>query len=139
MRRVLCIALGEVDISNVLPDEMNEWGIDTVSSLAEAKRALRTRDHTVGLVLHPSNKARTAEIASFLRQYSHMQWIGVFRPRDLEAGACRDLILQYFCDFHTFPVDTVRLAYTLGHAHGWRRCSKILTPTQCLPSTMLGH
>jgi DNA-binding NtrC family response regulator len=48
-----------------------------------------------------------------------MQWVGVFRPRDLESAPCRDLVVEHLCDYHTAPVDPVRLAHTLGHAHGW--------------------
>jgi DNA-binding NtrC family response regulator len=69
--------------------------------------------------MHDREQHRPAEVDTFLRRHSHMQWVGVFQPRALEAAPCRDLVVEHLCDYHTAPVDPVRLAYTLGHAHGW--------------------
>jgi DNA-binding NtrC family response regulator len=119
MRQILCITLGNAEISDGLPDGTGDWKFQNVSGLADARCALRSNYYTVGLLLHTSGQVPAAEIDSFLRQYSDMQWVGVFKTHDLASEACCDLILQYLCDYHTFPIDPVRLVYTLGHAHGW--------------------
>jgi len=117
-KRLLCIAR-DAAVPAMLDDAMHDWDIRTVPTLGEAGRELRDGKYLVGLLIHDREHHRTTEIDLFLRRHAHMQWVGVFQPRDLEHAACRDLVLEHLCDYHTAPVDPVRLAHTLGHAHGW--------------------
>jgi DNA-binding NtrC family response regulator len=117
-KRLLCIAADE-DFADTLYDSMRDWEIRTVPTFADATRELRGDRYLVGLLMHDREQQRSAELDGFLRRHSHMQWVGVFKPRDLESAPCRDLVLEHLCDYHTLPVDPVRLAHTLGHAHGW--------------------
>jgi DNA-binding NtrC family response regulator len=118
-KRLLCIAADDKGARALLGEAMRDWEIRSVSSLGDAGRELRTDRYLVGLLMHDREQHRPAEVDSFLRRHSHMQWVGVFNPRDLESGPCRDLVVEHLCDYHTAPVDPVRLAHTLGHAHGW--------------------
>ena len=118
-KRLLCIANDDPDAHALLDDAMHDWDITHVSSLSEAARELRSHRYLVGLLVHDRERQRPAELDGFLRRHSDAQWVGVFRPRDLESASCRDLVVEHLCDYHTAPVDPVRLAHTLGHAHGW--------------------
>jgi DNA-binding NtrC family response regulator len=118
-KRLLCIAFGDMDAAALLCGGMLDWDIRSVSSLDEAARELRTDAWPVGLLMPVRRWHRQADLDSFLRRHSHMQWVGVFAGRDLESDSCRDLILEHLSDYHTAPVDPVRLAHTLGHAHGY--------------------
>ena len=118
-KRLLCIAPDDKGARALLDEAMHDWEIRSVSNLGEAGRELRDDRYLVGLLVHDREQHRPAEVDTFLRRHSHMQWVGVFSPRDLESAPCRDLVVEHLCDYHTAPVDPVRLAHTLGHAHGW--------------------
>jgi DNA-binding NtrC family response regulator len=118
-KRLLCIAPDDKGARVLLDEAMHDWEIRSVSNLGDAGRELRNDRYLVGLLVHDREQHRPAEVDTFLRRHSHMQWVGVFSPRDLESAPCRDLVVEHLCDYHTAPVDPVRLAHTLGHAHGW--------------------
>jgi DNA-binding NtrC family response regulator len=120
MKQVLCIDVGMARAPDFLSNGMDAWDIHFAASLADARHALRTRTYAVGLYLH-NRHLDSAELATFLRQCGHMQWVGVFAPHDLDNARCRDLIIEHLCDYHTLPIDPLRLGYTLGHAHGWAK------------------
>jgi DNA-binding NtrC family response regulator len=123
-KRLLCIAPDDKGARVLLDEAMHDWEIRSVSNLGDAGRELRNDRYLVGLLVHDREQHRPAEVDTFLRRHSHMQWVGVFSPRDLESAPCRDLVVEHLCDYHTAPVDPVRLAHTLGHAHGWAMLRK---------------
>jgi len=118
-KRLLCIAPDHTDVTQLIAGATNGWDIQRVANLTEAGRALRSDYFVVGLLVNGHGSPRLAEFDSFLRRHGEIQWVGVFHPRDLESTACRDLVVDHLYDYHTVPVDPVRLAHTLGHAHGW--------------------
>jgi len=118
-KRLLCITPDGLDTDGLVDEAMRDWDIRCVRTLADAGRELRHNRYLVGLLMHDRELQRPGELDGFLRRHADMQWVGVFRPRDLESGACRDLVVEHLCDYHTAPVDPVRLAHTLGHALGW--------------------
>jgi DNA-binding NtrC family response regulator len=118
-KRLLCIAAGELDAAAYLSSAASEWDIRCVGSLDAAGRELRNNRYPVGLLMDVRARHRQSEIDSFLRRHNHVRWVGVFSPSDLASASCRDLVVAHLCDYHTAPVDPVRLAHTLGHAHGW--------------------
>src|SRR5205823_5746277 len=129
-KRLLCIAADETETSDLLGAALHDWDIRSVTSLGEAGRELRSNRYLVGLVVHDREQQRPADIDTFLRRHSHMQWVGVFSRRDLEFAPCRDLVVEHLCDYHTRPVDPLRLAHTLGHAHGWAMMRRPAAPAQ---------
>jgi DNA-binding NtrC family response regulator len=118
-KSLLCVAPDAARPQALLCVAMQDWQIHTVASLAEAGRELRVGDYVVGLLMHDRELNRPVEVDAFLRRHSLMQWIGVFHPHDLESAACRELVVEHLYDYHTAPVEPVRLAHTLGHAYGW--------------------
>jgi DNA-binding NtrC family response regulator len=118
-KRLLCIAPGHMDTDAMLREIMPDWEIRSVKSLLDAGRELRNDHYLVGLLVHDREQQKPGDVDAFLRRHSNMQWVGVFSPRDLEATSCRELVIEHLCDYHTAPVDPLRLSHTLGHAHGW--------------------
>lgn len=114
-RRLLCIS-GKVLGSRCPP--LPGWDIVNVTSLASARNALRDTGFRVGLVVD-DGLPDVRELAGFLAAQRDTQWVGLFHHEALESPACRDLVADYFHDFHTFPADPQRLSHTLGHALGW--------------------
>jgi DNA-binding NtrC family response regulator len=118
LKKLLCISPDGAEASAGPCAALAEWDICIVTSLREAGRTLRTRSYLVGLVLELPAAEGADETERFFREYWNVQWIGVLAPRALESAACRALVGTYLADFHTRPVDPVRLLHTLGHAHG---------------------
>jgi DNA-binding NtrC family response regulator len=118
-KRLLCIAPEHLDTGALLRGTMPDWEIRSVTNLGDAGRELRNNHYLVGLLMHDREQQRPNDVDAFLRRHSNMQWVGVFHPRDLESTPCRDLVVEHLCDYHTAPLDPIRLSHTLGHAHGW--------------------
>jgi len=118
-KRLLCIAPDDLAPAAFECCAMRDWEIRCVSGLGDAARALHTDRFPVGLLMRVRGLQRSADLDGFLRRHRQALWVGVFGRHDLEHAACRDLIVEHLCDYHTDPVDPVRLAHTLGHAHGW--------------------
>ena len=93
------------------------WKVCSVTGLAAAARALRTQAFPVGILISPLDGL--GEIDSFLHQHWEMQWVGIFPSRALQTAACRRLVRDHCYDYHTLPVDMLRLRHTLGHAYGY--------------------
>jgi DNA-binding NtrC family response regulator len=118
-KRLLCLSFGTVEAGLLLQHALPDWDIFSVASITEANQALRSDRYLVGLLIHDRELHRTTDIRTFLYRHSDMQWVGVFRRANLENVQCRDLVMELLSDYHTAPIDYVRLSHTLGHAHGW--------------------
>jgi DNA-binding NtrC family response regulator len=118
-KRLLCIAPDDAHTAALMTGPIHDWDTCCVDNLGDADRVLRADGYPVGLLLRARSLLRSFDLDAFLRRHPDTQWVGVFRPRDIDHGACRDLVVEHLHDYHTEPVDPVRLAWTLGHAHGW--------------------
>jgi DNA-binding NtrC family response regulator len=119
MKRVLCISVNGSNVARMSCGVLADWDMCIVSDLEGAGRALRDQRFVVGLLIDIADAHCTTEMDRFLRQHASVQWVGILAPRTLESRACRELVIDHLCDFHTNPVDPLRLAHTLGHAYGW--------------------
>ncbi|MDB5748435.1 MAG: Fis family transcriptional regulator [Massilia sp.] len=117
-KRLLCIAPDSTGAVDLLREEMPEWQIHTVRGFDQARCALRQDAWLVGLLVHVIGSRPHLEVDRFLRQHSNVQWIGILGREALAAPACRELVGDYLCDYHTLPLDIRRLIHTLGHVHG---------------------
>jgi DNA-binding NtrC family response regulator len=117
-KRLLCISPDDLATVDVLRADMPDWQIHAVRSFDEARSALRQDTYLVGLLMQVIGSRPHLEVERFLRQHGHVQWVGVAKPATLTAPAWRALVADYLCDHHTLPLDTRRLAHTLGHVHG---------------------
>jgi len=125
-RRLLCIAPDDTYPVALLNDAVRGWELCCVSGLGDAARELRAGGYRVGLLMRARALHRTTDLDGFLRRHRDTHWIGVFHPHDLDNAACRDLVVEHLCDYHTDPIDPLRLAHTLGHAYG---CAMLRRPS----------
>jgi DNA-binding NtrC family response regulator len=127
-KRLICIAPDDANPAAFMTGPMRDWETCCVANLGDAARELRAGGCAVGLLVRARTLLRSADLEGFLRRHRDTQWIGVFRPHDIDHAACRDLVVDHLCDYHTEPVDPLRLAHTLGHAYGWAMLRRPATP-----------
>lgn len=124
-QRLLHVAARGAQSVHHFGQQMAEWDICQVATLAEAARVLRDNEFIVGLLDGVIGAVRTREVDLFLRAHSQVAWVGVVDAPALASDACRDLIADHLADYHSTPVDVRRLADTLGHVHG---CATLRRP-----------
>jgi DNA-binding NtrC family response regulator len=127
-KRLLCIAPDDAHAAALMTGPIHDWDTCCVNNPGDADRVLRADGYPVGLLLRARSLLRSFDLDGFLRRHRDTAWIGVFRPHDIEHAACRDLVVEHLADYHTEPVDPLRLAWTLGHAHGWALLRRPSTP-----------
>jgi DNA-binding NtrC family response regulator len=137
-KRLLCIAPDSSAAVDHLRAEMPDWEIHAVSGFDEARAVLRQEIFLVGLLLHVIGSRGHLEVERFLRQHGQVQWVGVFGSECLAVPACRDLVADYLYDYHTLPLDTRRLVYTLGHVHGHALLRRPRPRPGVAPSALIG-
>jgi DNA-binding NtrC family response regulator len=136
LKKLLCIAPAGTAAPPAPAAVLSDWDIRTVGSWREAARVLRARSYQVGLVLDLPAAGGVDEAARFFREHWHVEWVGVLAPRALEAEGCRTLVAAWLADFHTRPVDPLRLFQTLGHVHGLALLRAQPAPTAATPALM---
>lgn len=95
------------------------WDIVTVTRLDEAKNLIDAHGFHIGLVLFgPRDQADLLPIHSLLAMRYPMEWIALLPPQVLQNREVCQLIAQGFYDYHTLPLDSERLQFSLGHAYG---------------------
>ncbi|PWF54827.1 sigma-54 dependent transcriptional regulator [Massilia glaciei] len=117
-KKLLCIACDGRAGAGAPRAALAGWEVSVAAGWGEAGRALDEGDYPVGLVLGMAGGGDPAALDQFFRQHWRVLWVGVVRPRELDAPAWRALAFEHLHDFHTEPVDPQRLGHTLGHAHG---------------------
>lgn len=118
-RKILCITLGGT--SENVEAELRSAGWDVVTAVdpATARQILRDAHFFVCvLIVNRSDHEVIADIEACVKASVASEWVGVFHARAVEAANFRDLILSYFFDYHTQPVDLRYLTQTIGHAYG---------------------
>ena len=120
LRRLLSIKLGDTP-HLITPDNVfAHWDLTTASSLSEARKAMKAQFFPVGLLLIQDTQEKELEaLHSFLDVQQATQWVGVFPAELIKNPLCRAMIAQHLFDFHTWPIDPLRLNHTLGHAYGY--------------------
>ncbi|RJG25073.1 sigma-54 dependent transcriptional regulator [Massilia cavernae] len=117
-RKLLCIALDGLELPAALQDALPGWEVCAARSLREAERAIRTQGCRVGLLASGARRFDHAPLDRFLSERWHLLWIAMLPPAALKLDAWHELLRNHLYDFHTEPVDYLRLGHTLGHAHG---------------------
>ena len=128
VKRLLCIS--KESNAGVLAacGELPGWDVCTVDSVQAAHKVLAQQHYAVGLLLDGDGSLERDDTERFLQHHHHIRWIGVFGPDLLRRPLLRQAIATHLCDFHTRPVDVVRLHHSLGHAHGMAMLSKDIPP-----------
>ena len=133
VKRLICISHEGSANARACHGPLSGWDVCVVEHLAAARKVLAQQHYGVGLFLDNSEGAGDAELEQFLHQHHHMRWVGVFDARRLDQPAVRELIAAYLFDFHTRPVDTLRLQHSLGHAHGMATMASRMAPHGSAP------
>jgi len=75
----------------------------------------------VGLLLDLAPETRPEDADAFLRRHGTLHWVAALPQGLLAIPAWRELAVEHLYDYHTLPLDPLRLLHTLGHAWGCAR------------------
>ena len=90
-----------------------------VKSAVDAKQLLHEKNFGVALVVFdPNCVLRQDEVDQLISGPSTAEWIALAEPQVLASSEFQTFILRAFHDHHTLPLDSQRLAMTIGHACG---------------------
>nr|WP_229520851.1 sigma-54 dependent transcriptional regulator [Massilia sp. IC2-476] len=118
VKRLLCITSeGNAGVRSACGD-LQGWDVCIVDSIQAARKVLAQQHYPVGLLFDGDGSLEHDDTDRFLQQHHQVRWIGVFNVDLLHRPQLRHAIANHLYDFHTRPVDTVRLHHSLGHAHG---------------------
>lgn len=136
-RDVLVVSLGVDASAEVAALSATTWQVLSVCGLPEARKALTDTACPLGLLLVGEVPGCTAEeLDALLELCQSTQWVGVFPAQALQRDGYRSLIVQHLYDFHTWPLDQARLAYSLGRAHGFAELCSHAQPPLAMPSVL---
>ncbi|MGO4377564.1 sigma 54-interacting transcriptional regulator [Pseudoduganella sp. RAF19] len=117
-KRLLCVALPGHGARDAIGAVLKDWDVGKASGLKEAGEVLRLHRYLVGVLLLDASNCPLETLDRFLREHWWVKWVALFHPSALEAGHFRQLVHDYCFDYHTLPLDGLRLRCTLGHALG---------------------
>jgi DNA-binding NtrC family response regulator len=115
---ILCLSVGDCGVLHAVDELLPDWELCQVATLAEARRALRIRPASVGLLLFDAHPCGEDALDAFLREHWYMLWLAVFHPSALQQPVWHRLVQEHCWDFHTWPLDLARLRNAVGHALG---------------------
>ncbi|NMM08525.1 sigma-54 dependent transcriptional regulator [Polaromonas sp.] len=115
--KVLCLGLGESPAALVAPLLASGWDALPAADLVSGRRIQKQQPVQVGvLILKNFPAERLGEVEAFLRLSSRVEWVGVFQNEALASPILRELVLSYFFDYQTQPVNWRELDLMLGRA-----------------------
>jgi DNA-binding NtrC family response regulator len=112
---LLCLYHDQPALAAALQAAAPDIAVLPARDLVQAGLLLRERPVALGVFVLP---APVGPLDLFLRQHWWLKWIAVCPGPALDDAPFRKLIHDYCTDFHTLPLDPVRLRHTLGHALG---------------------
>ena len=133
--------------SSAVPTALStSWAVCQADGLSAAITLLKKQTLPVGLLLvqpEPSHDGlqfprlpSLQNLQQLLDAHPAMQWLGVFPPDWLRHTECRSLVAQRLFDFHTWPIDPVRLNHALGHAYGFAALLNDLAESKTAPGAL---
>ncbi len=99
-----------------------QWSVFVAQDLVQAANLFNTHFFYVGLCMIGScdSKMQLNQINQLLQSHSHCNWILGLSNQDVEkmtaSSTVSKLLVSNCYDYITFPVDTERLLFVLGHA-----------------------
>jgi two-component system, NtrC family, response regulator HydG len=117
LRKILCVSPDRHFETVAESLRARNWDLIPATDLAAARRIQARQDVRAGLLLlsdfSPEQMVWADECVRMSRA---MEWVGVFSEEALQSPFVRELVLSYFFDYHTQPVDWRLLDFTLDHA-----------------------
>jgi len=117
-KRLLCVVLDGHSSGEAIGAVLKDWEVERASGLIEAREVIRLHRYLVGVLLLDASTCSVDALDRFLREHWWVKWVALFHSAALETPAFRRLVHDHCFDYHTLPLDGVRLRCTLGHAHG---------------------
>ncbi|TWI69615.1 DNA-binding NtrC family response regulator [Pseudoduganella lurida] len=118
IKKLLWIAGEDRQTDDRLRTAAAPFGACVAGDLAGARDLAAGGTMPVGVVVLGGMAGGVEPLDHFLREHCWMKWVALCDPAALQEPRCRKLIHEHCIDFHTLPVDALRLRHTLGHAHG---------------------
>ena len=115
-RKILCVELEDNPAELAQHLRLQGWEVLPAADLVTARRLQLDLSVRVGVLLPGSSPANHPTVEEFLRLSRRLEWVGVVAADALESVVMRELVLNFFFDYHTRPIDWRVLDLTLGHA-----------------------
>ena len=111
------------------------WNLRVLSTGGETASFV-SRNKVFAGIMHFSNSAQfpLEAVEEVLLADPSVEWLALVGPAHLRPPKITRLLIDNFHDFHTHPVDPVRLMVTLGHAYGRGRLRTNVEKGQAYPS-----
>lgn len=93
------------------------WQVNTVTPAQFKKQQCAQEKHDLGLMHFPLEGDFERFVHDCLA-LNDSEWVALLPRKLAETPSIRRLISEHFLDFHTQPVDNMKIANTLGHAWG---------------------
>lgn len=101
------------------------WELHLSHDVTHARDFIESREVLVGLAfLENGDGTQARKIKELCAANAETEWIALLDPACLRAGWLPGLIADSFRDYHTTPVDSNRLLFSLGHAYGMARMAR---------------
>lgn len=128
LKKLLCVSSRRLTSLHDLGLDPGQWQLVVVPTFQEAACMLAQQAFTVGVLVDIVGVVDDARVHAFLRAHPRIQWIGLVEARCLATSGVAALIADHLYDYHTMPADPVRLAHSLGHAHGLAALRSVAPP-----------
>lgn len=125
-RRAIYLDLNPTNPIALPPSLMNQWRIFSVSDPIQARSQMERHSYQVAMAcLDNLSDTSMEQVQDLVNETAHTNWIALLHKQSLDNLKVRQLIHDYFYDFHTLPLPqeekVSRLQSTLGHAYGLER------------------
>ena len=94
------------------------WRLRRAVHPEQIRDALLQADCHVGIAVFDNALGCSPGDLADLVEDSGMEWVAVLPPEHSRDRLTARVLASSFFDFHTLPVDDVRLVYSVGHAYG---------------------
>ncbi len=112
---------------NVIPTlESCGWAVSTASLDSAAKRSC-----DVGLIRLRAENLKQPRMLNNLLSKNGAEWLAVVSDEDMQHTEVRNLIGEWFFDYHTLPLDPERMCITAGRAYGMAKVRKHASEAAC--------
>lgn len=102
---------------SLLVIESRHWACHWLETLASLPSERVMQTIRVGILVIDEQSGLDL-VESLVGTHSSVFWVAVLSKSALDNDKVRHLLKNYFYDFHTLPVDIIRLQHTIGHALG---------------------
>lgn len=102
------------------------WEVHAATSIEQAVSLIQQYCICLGIIHFEStmNAGQPERLERLMQLAPTTTWVGITPPALLTTLIDICLIPGYFCDYHTEPVDRLRLSHSLGHAYGMARARR---------------